>query len=469
MFGGRRLAYDAIVEETLVPNAKGAPAAVLSSFSYVERRARPDTTRPVLFAFNGGPGSASIWMHLGFLGPRRVDFPDPVNPPTVAPFGLTDNPHSPLDVADVVLIDPVLTGYSRLLPGGRPEDFLGVTADARSMADFIRQWLTRHGRWNSPKYVIGESYGTIRAIALTSALSGGVFPPNGSLGAITLNGIAILGPAFGVGGGRSDGNDRAALTDLPTMAATAWYHGRLGAKDQPVEAAIEAARAFARDDYLKALNAGYLLEPAERARLAGRLGALTGVPAAAWLDANLRLDMSAFQAQLLRDQGRTVGAYDGRYVLPTRPSGNDPVVDDPAMGQYTPGFVGAFNQYAASELGLRHAARYVPIAWTDVNFKWDYGLGPGVPQPRNYASDLATAMRRNPQLRTFVAVGYYDLVTTLGAAEYALAHSPLPRERLLLKGYPSGHMPYLGEDSATVLAADLRAFLRGVAPAAAMR
>ena len=227
-----------------MPNAKGVPAAVLSSFSYVERRAKPDTTRPVLFAFNGGPGSASIWMHLGFLGPRRVDFPDPVNPPTVAPFGLTDNPHSPLDVADVVMIDPVLTGYSRMLPGARAEEFLGVTADARAIADFIRQWLTRHGRWNSPKYVIGESYGTIRAIALTSALSGGVFPPNGSLGAITLNGIAILGPAFGVGGGRGDGNDRAAMTDLPTMAATAWYHGRLGPKGPPVEAAIDAARAF---------------------------------------------------------------------------------------------------------------------------------------------------------------------------------------------------------------------------------
>ena len=153
-----------------------------------------------------------------------------MNPPTVAPFALTDNPHSPLDVADVVLIDPVLTGYSRLMPGGRPEDFLGVTADARATAESIRQWLTRHGRWNSPKYVVGESYGTIRAIALTSALSGGMFPPNGSLGAITLNGIAILGPAFGVAGGRAEGNDRAAMTDLPTMAATAWYHGRLGPK-----------------------------------------------------------------------------------------------------------------------------------------------------------------------------------------------------------------------------------------------
>jgi carboxypeptidase C (cathepsin A) len=464
-FGGRRVSYEALVEETVVPNGRGVPSAIVSSFAYVERRAKSDPTRPVLFAFNGGPGSASLWMHLGFLGPRRVDFPDPVNPPTVAPFALADNPHAPLDVADVVMIDPPLTGFSRMLPGARPEDFLGIGSDARAIADFIRQWLTRHGRWNSPKYVIGESYGTVRAIALAGALAGGVFPPNGSLGAVNLNGIAILGPAFGVGGARMEGNDRGSLTDLPSMVATAWYHRRLGARDQSLEAAIEAAREFAREDYLEALNAGYLLEPAERDRVAARLAALTGLPASAWAAANLRLPMSAFQAQLLGTEGRTVGAYDSRYVLQTRPAGNDPVVDDPAMGQYTPGFVGAMNHYLAAELGVRTSARYVPIAWTDVNFKWDYGAGPGVPQPRNDATELAIAMRRNPALRVFVGVGYYDLVTTLGAAEYALAHSPMARERLVLKGYPSGHMPYLGEDSAAVLAADLRSFLRGGLPA----
>lgn len=468
VFGGRRVAYDAIVEETLLRNARGAPAASLSSFTYLERSAKPNPSKPVLFAFNGGPGSASIWLHLGFLGPRRVDFPDAVNPPTAAPFALADNAHSPLDVVDLVFIDPVGTGFSRLLPGGQPQEFFGVTQDASAVADFIRQWLTRHGRWNSPKFLAGESYGTTRAITLAGALSGGVFPPNGSLGAINLNGIVILGPAFGAGGARLEGNDRGSISDLPTMAATAWYHGRLGAKDQPVEAAIDAARTFAGDEYLKALNAGYLLQPAERQRVADRLAALTGVPAGAWLDANLRLGMNAFQTLLLRDQGKQVGAYDSRYVLPAKATGNDPVIDDPAMGQYTPGFVAAFNHYLSNELKVAYSDRYVPIAWTDVNFKWDYGSGPGVAMPRNDATTLATAMRRNPELRVFVGVGYYDLVTTLGAAEHALAHSPIARERLLLKGYASGHMPYLGEDTATALAADLRDFVRGaVRPAAA--
>ena len=468
VFSGRRIAYDAIVEETLLRNAKGVPAASLSSFTYLERGAKPNPSKPVLFAFNGGPGSASIWLHLGFLGPRRVDFPDAVNPPTAAPFALADNAHSLLDVADLVFIDPVGTGFSRLLPGGQPQEFFGVTQDANAVADFIRQWLTRHGRWNSPKFLAGESYGTIRAITLAGALSGGVFPPNGSLGAINLNGIVILGPAFGAGGARLEGNDRGSIADLPAMAATAWYHGKLSTKDKPVEATIDAARAFANDEYLKALNAGYLLDPAERQRVAEKLGSLTGLPASAWLDANLRLGMSTFQTLLLREQGKQVGAYDSRYLLPAKATGNDPVIDDPAMGQYTPGFVAAFNHYLSSELKVTYSDRYVPIAWTDVNFKWDYGSGPGVSLPRNDATTLATAMRRNPELRVFVGVGYYDLVTTLGAAEHALAHSAIARERLSLKGYASGHMPYLGEDTATALAADLRAEVRSaVRPAAA--
>lgn len=466
-FGGRRVVFDALVEETLISNGKGDPTAILSSFSYIERRKTGDAERPVLFAFNGGPGSSSVWLHLGLLGPRRVDFADPVNPPTVAPFRLSNNPHAPLDVADVVLIDPVSTGFSRVLPGARVEDLFSVAADARATAEFIRQWLTRHGRWNSPIYVIGESYGTVRAIALAGALAGGVFPPNGTLGAINLSGIAIVGPAFGNAAARLEGNDRAALTDLSAMSATAWHHGKAGSKDLPLEEWIDAARTFAGDDYLKALHAGHLLAPQERARIAARLAALTGVSAAAWSGANLRLGMAAFQSQLLADRGLTVGAYDSRYTLPTRPNGNDPVVDDPAMGQYVPGFVGALNQYLTTELGVRSATRYIPINFSEVNFKWDWGAGPGVVLPRNDATDLAVALRRNPSLRVFVAAGYFDLVTTLGAAEYALAHSAIDRRRVILKGYPSGHMPYLGEDSALALAADLREFLRGGLPSAA--
>ena len=298
-------------------------------------------------------------------------------------------------------------------------------------------------------------------------LSGGVLPPHGSLEAITLNGIAVLGPAFTLGGGRVEGDDRRHLTHLPVMAAAAWYHGRLAPEVDSVEAAMAAAQAFARDDYLKALDAGYLLAAPERARIAARLAELTGVPAPAWAEANLRLGPAAFQNLLLQARGQQVGAYDLRYTLPAQPTGGDPVVDDPAMGQYTPGFVAAFHEYLTKELGVAFAEPYVPIVWDRVNFKWNYGAGPGVTLPRNDAAALAVAMRRNPALQVFVAAGHYDLVTPLAAAEYALAHAPIPRERLIIKGYPSGHMPYLGEASARALAADLRAFVRAaVRPAA---
>lgn len=157
IFGGQRLRYEAVVEEIFVPDRQGRPAASLVSFSYLQRQPRPEPVRPVLFVFNGGPGSSSIWTHFAMLGPRQVRFADPLHPPTVLPFEIGDNPHSLLDVADLVFIDPPLTGYSRLLPGARPEDFLGVTEDAHATADFMRQWLTRHGRWNAPLFLVGES------------------------------------------------------------------------------------------------------------------------------------------------------------------------------------------------------------------------------------------------------------------------------------------------------------------------
>ncbi|MDD3328682.1 MAG: hypothetical protein PHW25_16485 [Zoogloea sp.] len=276
-----------------------------------------------------------------------------------------------------------------------------------------------------------------------------------------MNGIAVLGPAFTLGGGRVEGDDRRHLTHLPAMAAAAWYHGRLAPEVDSVEAAMAAAQAFARDDYLKALDAGHLLAAPEREHIAARLAELTGVPAPAWVQSSLRLGPAAFQNLLLQARGLQLGAYDLRYTLPAQPTGGDPVVDDPAMGQYTPGFVAAFHEYLAKELGVAFAEPYLPIVWDRVNFKWNYGAGLGVTLPRNDATALAVAMRRNPALQVFVAAGYYDLVTPLAAAEYALAHAPIPRERLTLKGYPSGHMSYMGEASARALAADLRAFVRG--------
>jgi|TARA_R100000935_G_scaffold34805_1_gene55450 carboxypeptidase C (cathepsin A) len=450
VFGGRRVSYEAIAGETILRDAKGAPAASLFSFSYVARAAKPD--RPVLFIFNGGPGSSSVWLHLGMAGSRQVDFTDEVNPPTVPPFPLKDNPNALLDVADLVFVDPPGTGFSRVLPGGRTEDYYGTNQDALAVAKFIADWLSRNDRWASPKFVMGESYGTTRAAALATTLMGGPTSASGELGAITLNGILVLGPAMGGAVG-----DHLYGANLPAMAATAWYHRPELRKGRTLDGAVEAARTLAADSYMRALYLGNALPAADRQALAEQLAELTGLPAQTWLDNRLRLGLGAFSRELLRDRGLQVGAYDSRYVLPLKAAGADPVADDPAMGQYTPAFVGAMNSYLNGELKVRMDAPYIPIAFSQVNSKWDYG--PGGPRGRDAAAELAQALRRNPSLQLFVAAGHYDLVTTLGGAEYALNQVDLPQNRVTVKAYPSGHMPYLGAESARTLAADVRAFI----------
>ena len=454
VFGGRKVAYQATAGETILQDAKGAPAATLFSFSYVEKAARPE--RPVVFIFNGGPGSSSVWLHLGMAGPRQVDFVDEVNPPTVPPFPLKDNPNALLDVADLVFIDPPGTGFSRVLPGGRTEDYYGTNQDALAVAKFISDWLSRNDRWASPKFVMGESYGTTQAAALATTLMGGPTSPSGELGAITLNGILVLGPAMGGAVG-----DHLYGANLPAMAASAWYHRPELRQGRTLDAAVEAARTLAANGYMRALYLGNALPAADRLALAEQLAALTGVPAQTWLANRLRLGLGAYSRELLKDQGLQVGAYDSRYVLPLKAAGADPVADDPAMGQYTPAFVGAMNGYLTGELKVRMEEPYIPIAFSQVNSKWDYG--PGGPRSRDAAAELAQALRRNPALRLFVAAGHYDLVTTVGAAEYALNQVDLPPERVTVKAYPSGHMPYLGADSAKALAADVRAFIRQAA------
>jgi carboxypeptidase C (cathepsin A) len=222
---------------------------------------------------------------------------------------------------------------------------------------------------------------------------------------------------------------------------------------------VEAARQFASEAYLKSLYAGSALPTGERNAVAERLASLIGLPAAFIRQHDLRVSASEFAHALLADQGKEIGTYDGRYVLPIANSGKDPVADDPAMGQYVPGFVAAFNLYVRNELRVSIDDGYQAIAFRTINARWDWGQGPGIQTPGNYATDLAIAMRRNPHLRLMIGTGYYDLQTTLGTAEYTVAHSGIPLEATEMHLYPSGHMAYLGDDSRRMLAHDLRAFL----------
>jgi carboxypeptidase C (cathepsin A) len=453
MIGGRVIHYRATMAEQFVVDATGKRLASVFTTSY-ERTDRPKgEIRPILFAFNGGPGSSSMWLHLGLIGPRRVDFDDPAKPNTLPPFPTIDNPDSPLDVADLVLIDPPGTGFSTILPDGKPNQFYVSKADAVATANVIRDWIDRHDRWNAPKYILGESYGTIRAALVARLLAGGP-TETGNLDGVALNGLILVGQALDL----NQLGDRHFVTSLPTLAATACYLGKIKTPCTPLGQA-SSARSFADEEYVRALYQGARLDSALRAQLADRLSALIGIPADVIAAHDLRIDNDEFAKLLLANQGKEIGMFDARFTLPSKTSGHDPVADDPAMGQYSPGYVAAFNHYLRDELGVRIDAPYKAVSFRDVEGQWDYGDGPGVPLNKNFAPDLAVAMRRNPALRVMVGSGLYDLVTTVGDADYTLAHAGVPLDRVSLRQYPSGHMAYLGRDARQQLAADLRTFV----------
>lgn len=455
---GKELAYTAIAGDTHLTNLAGDWVGDLFSFTYLN----DDSTqrnRPVLFVFNGGPGSSSVWLHLGIMGPRRVVLTPTINPSVVPPFGLEDNPNCPLDVADVVFIDPIGTGFSHLAGKGTAADFYGVDADANMTAQFIERWLTRHGRWNSPKFLMGESYGSMRAAVLPGALMGGPTTAAGIMRGITVNGVILLGTTLTGHNGQPSAADRARqeALKLPSLAATAWYHRPATRPAQTLAAWHDEAAQFAEQEYLPGLlraDRGQLT-PAERTRLLGKLTHYTGLPTTAF-SAKLRLSQQAFARQLLAKEKLTVGMYDSRYTLPTRNAGSDPVADDPAMGQYVPGFMGAFHGYLLS-LGVHLEQPYGAIVWQGLNTSWNWDRPRATSQ--NTATELATAMRNNSKLRVLVAAGYYDLVTTAAAARSEMEQAHPPADRVTYRTYASGHMLYLGE-TAEAFAQDVRALIR---------
>lgn len=458
MIGGHVVHYRATVAEHFVFDAAGKRTASVFTTSYERTDVPKGKTRPVMFAFNGGPGSASIWLHLGFLGPRRLDFDDPAKPRTLPPFPLIDNADSPLDVTDIVLIDPPGTGFSRILPDGKPAQFYVSKGDALATAKIIKQWIDEHGRWNAPKFLLGESYGTIRAALVARMLAGGP-TETGEMDGITLNGVMLLGQALDL----NLSGDRHFITSLPTLAATACYFGRAQAHCTAA-GQVEAAQRFAADQYMEALYQGARLAVPQREHVADQISALIGIPASVIEAHDLRLDNIEFAKLLLADKGAQLGTYDARFTLPLKASGEDVVADDPAMGQFCAGFVAAFNQYLHDDLGVRLDTPYRAIAFKEVEGQWDYGNGPGVPLNNNFAPDMAVAMRRNPALRLMVGSGFYDLVTTVGEAEYTMSHAGIPLSRVDIHDYPSGHMPYLGKDARQQLAADVRAFVTSPPP-----
>jgi carboxypeptidase C (cathepsin A) len=450
VFGGQRVAYTATAGETFLRAEDGTPRAAIFSVSYV--REPRDPNRPVTFLFNGGPGSGSVWLHMGAFGPRRVAIPSDGTDDGAPPFPIHDNPDSLLDVTDLVFIDPVGTGFSHALGDTNPSDFYGITKDAQSIAQFIRLWLNDNGRWNSPKYLGGESYGTTRTAAVLNQLEG-------SYNDVALNGIILISTILDFGAGAdTPGNEMTHILNLPSMAAAALYHGK--AQAPSVEQFVEEARRFAIGPYAHALLQGSALGAEERASVRRELARFTGLSETYLEQADLRVTPDRFYKELLRDRGLTVGRLDARYTGRDYDNAGETPDNDPSFFGIDAGYTAAVNEHLRDRLGFRTDRSYVTIGQVG---PWDWRLGGGRDNDVyvNVAPYIGRALRENRGLRVFVGQGYYDFATPFFAAEYALSRTGIPRERIHYEYYGSGHMMYVRDEDRSKLSRDVRAFIRG--------
>ncbi|MHA7261567.1 S10 family peptidase [Arthrobacter sp. TMN-37] len=407
-----------------------------------------DPGRPVTFAFNGGPGSASVWLHLGLLGPRLVDAGD-AGAMTPAPFGLVDNPDSLLETSDLVMIDPVNTGFSRVVEGEKTDEFHAFIEDRDLVAEVIRLWTTRNNRWLSPKYLIGESYGTLRAVAV----AGRLFDAYG----MAVNGLGLISTVLNMSTLRFfPGSDLPYALHLPTYAAIAHFHGRHGGRD--LAEVVREAEEFAAAGYGYALTQGNRLTEAEYDDAVARLAAVTTLDEGFIRRTNLRWDYSEFAAELLRGEGLAVGRIDGRFTAPPENLQKSDSWDDPSMRAITGPFAAAMNHYVRAELGYENDLPY-EILTARVQ-PWSYRTFEGAPV--DVSGVLERLLIHNPALRVHVDYGYYDGATPHFAAKYVWAHMALTdqaKARFTHHFHEAGHMMYLNPAVRRAQLAALRKFV----------
>lgn len=450
-FGGQRIAYRATIADTILESDDGKPEAVIVTTSYVKTPADP--TRPVFFIYNGGPGSGSVWLQMGAFGPKRVDIPGDASDDGAPPYPLLDNPDSLLDVADLVFIDPPGTGFSHLTHGTDPKKYYGLRQDGRAVAQVIRRWINDNGRWNSPKYLGGESYGTTRTAMVVDELEGSTYNDVG------LNGLILVSTIldFGVED-TTPGNELAYVVMLPNMATAAYYHGKV--QGASVAAVAEEARRFAIGPYASALLKGQDITPAERASVRAELSRLTGL-SETYLDAaNLRVTDQRFYKELLRDRGLTVGRLDSRYTGADYDNAGETPDNDPSFYGIDAGYTAAINSWARETLGYETDREYQSIG-REPGRNWDWSLdGSGRGAYLNVAPLIGQALRQNSGLRLFNAQGYYDFATPFFGAEYSLKRYGIPQDRITWQYYDAGHMMYIRAEDRAKLSADIRAFIR---------
>lgn len=448
---GRRVEYTATAGYMTLPDYQGKPRASVFYVAYVREGTTDLATRPITYAFNGGPGSSSVWLHMGSLGPRRV-LMDAEGFPLPPPYRLVENEESWLDLTDLVFIDPVSTGYSRPVDGVEASAFHGYTADIESVGDFIRLYTTREGRWASPKFLAGESYGTTRAAGLAGYLQ--------NTHGMYLNGLILISSvlnfqtvSFAVG------NDTPYWLFLPTYAATAWYHGRLDEAmlRRPLEEFLDEVKRWASTEYVVALAQGDGLSSDGRALIRQRLSRYTGLSEEFVEAANLRIAIFNFTKQLLRDEARTVGRLDSRFTGIDRDSVGASTDHDPSMTAIWGPYTAVLNDYVRRDLGYENDLVYEILTgrvrpWSYTNVQNQY---------LNVGEVLREAMSKNPDLWVLVASGYYDLATPFFASDYVMSHlglDPMLRANIRQTYYESGHMMYIRQADLAKIKADVSEF-----------
>ena len=468
--GGSRIDYRAVAG-TLVVRPEGADSSTSSEeknpteasmfYAAYFKRGVAAADRPITFLFNGGPGSSSMWLHMGAFGPVRVLTADHSHTPP-APYRTVNNEESLLDASDLVFVDAPGTGFSRIRGKGAAKSFYGVDQDIHAYAAFIREFLSKYNRWNSPKYLFGESYGTMRAAGLPLALQ---------KEDIDLNGVVLLSCILDWDLMPDDPElnpsvDLPYVVALPSYAATAWYHHRLPDPPQDLQALLSEVEHFATTDYALALMQGNSLAPARRQAIAEKLHDYTGLPVSYLLKSNLRIEYGAFQKELLADQDLTTGTLDTRFTGPTLDPLSKVSEYDPQSAAIGSAYVAAFNEYVRDKLHYGQGLQYKPgIA---VYGSWDYRhQPPGASRPLialpNVLPDLAAAMKRNPDMKVLVNGGYFDISTPFYEGWFEMHHLPIPPDlqgNIEYRYYQSGHMVYVHLPALKKLHDNVAAFIR---------
>ena len=447
VINGVEIKYKAVAGTMLLKDDKGDNKASVFYIAYTKEGG--DQKRPITYCFNGGPGSSSVWLHLGVFGPRRVQIikEGEVSPP----YQLVDNEYSLLDQTDLVFIDPVSTGYSRPAPGEDAKQFHGVEEDVKWVAEFIRLYTTRFGRWDSPKFIAGESYGTTRAASLAGYLHDEMN--------FYLNGVILVSSVLNFQT-IDDESDLGAMLILPSYTASAWYHKKLSPELQKdLQGTLREVETFVNTEYLLALMKGDKIDDKTRHEIAQKVSRYTSIPVPYVERANLRICEKRFVKQLLREQRRIIGRFDSRYIGIDLNPCNDTAQDDPSAEAIFGLFTATFNQYIRTELKWEKDDQYKILANV---WPWNFGKD-ATNKYLDVATTLTQVMSKNPHLHVFVGSGYYDLATPYYATNYTFNHlglDPTLRDHVQMAYYEAGHMMYLHRPSLIKMKSDLASFMQ---------